>query len=67
VVHEWRFPSPRGAIAIHEVTPLAARAGPLAVRRSAGMRSSRNVSGTAVSDREPPIRDFFQKPKAILD
>jgi hypothetical protein len=24
-----------------------------------------NVSGTAVSDRDPPICEFFQKPKAI--
>jgi hypothetical protein len=26
---------------------------------------SRNVSGTAVSNRDPPICDFFQKKKAI--
>ena len=55
-----------GAIATHEVTPRAARADPLTVRRWGGMqqpnrRPSRNVSGSAVRNRDPPLGDFFQK------
>jgi hypothetical protein len=38
---------------------------PCAYSEASYHRPSSHVSGSAVRNRDPPIRDFFQKPKAI--
>ena len=57
--------------ASHHQLVIAALSGAAAssphTRRPSDHRPSRNVSGTAVSDRDPPIRDYFPKTEKRSD